>query len=149
MLRRAYANLAQSRAELAHRSAQRAELLENKNFLDLPPIEQADQAAPLEFKTTALPLESFERRNAAAADQGSDYWTGWEQWLAARLRRERRLMTRATGEAIEALLERERVEHKRQLDGLRLEFEQQVAELKALVNAERAKIIDMPSRRVS
>jgi hypothetical protein len=68
------------------------------------------------------------------------------------LQAERKLMQRAVGDAISLLLEKERDEHRRELQdeikSLRIELtnlEATLAELRALTASERAQVIDIPS----
>jgi hypothetical protein len=118
--------------------------------------EKAD-AEPLEFRTTTTPgtlkhkCSCSPHHESAPADHGSAYWDGWEKWLAARLRRERRLMTQSVGEALGQMLAKEREDYKRELSDevrqLRIELsnlESTISELRSLVKAERAKVIDLP-----
>jgi hypothetical protein len=125
---------------------------------DLPEIPQADDVAPLEYRTTAMPVEAIERRSepAATVDVGSEYWNEMNQWLQSHLKRERKLTRAAVGEAIGQLLaeheQRARSELQDEIRSLRIEvtaLDETIRELRSIINAQGARVVDLPSRRLS
>jgi hypothetical protein len=153
IIRKANETLSRSREELRTAESMRTPPDRRRDWS----IDEADEAEPLEFRTTTTPgilkhkCSCSPHHESAPADQNSDHWDGWEKWLAARLRRERRLITQSVGEALGQMLAKEREDYKRELSDevrqLRIELsnlESTISELRSLVKAERAKVIDLP-----
>jgi hypothetical protein len=136
--------LDRSRSDLAHSVAERET---RQRFSDRPPIEQAGEYH-LEYRTTETNFVT-ELRNSEHRE--SD-WSGWEDWLAARLKREREVTYAGVGSAIAEMLKEERDEYKKELSAevrqLRIELanlEATLSELRSLMAAERGQVIDTPN----
>jgi hypothetical protein len=147
--------LQRSRRELARDTAERATIVDDYRE---PIMELRDQ--PLEYRTTMLDWADGGRNSqnmkidhspiarAAPVDYGSNYWDQLEQWLAVRLKRERKLTNQSVGAAIDELLADA---EKKARSELQQEVELllgQIAELRALINAQGARVLDLPARRV-
>ena len=119
-------------------------------------IEMQQRAAERERSVELGRVEYKTIENATTADSGRDWERYIEDRINERLQQERERSTELLTEVIAASWRRQRRETKRQLSEeireLRIEIaslESTLVELRAVVSAERGKVIDLPARRVN
>jgi hypothetical protein len=108
---------------------------------------------PLHYKTHEPPPQPEPERDAepkldtATPVDMADYWREWEDWLAARLTVERKVIARFVAEAIAKCVGDERDKLRAEIHEQRIEqakLSSALSELHNLLASERAKIVDLP-----
>jgi hypothetical protein len=120
---------------------------------DIPNLFPQEEEDALVRWTRGMPKpEPPKQQPKLDTSPASSDWSAWEAWLRARLDAERQCLANAIGESLAELLDEERGEYQRALAdevrGLRLELaalEGTLSELRRMLTAERAAVLDLPA----